>query len=201
MRKHSSRHLANLKEDAAERLLRRMEQLRVRIKQKREAAKREGRIEETPALRRRRWEKMAAEQLHHLDIRKKFEDMLSDSDEHVKDKLMLRLGEGFLEAAERGNTDALQIFIEEGFPVTWQDPENGSTALHIAAACQARGVLRVLLKNDDMDFLLRDHKGRLASEMAYLYGDDVAVARLFGNKERKQADAQGINLTRRPKPE
>jgi ankyrin repeat protein len=178
-----------------------MEQLRLRIKQKREAAKREGRIEETPALRRRRWEKMAAEHMRHQDIRKKFEDMLSHSDEHVKDELMLSLSEEFLEAAERGNEDALQIFIEEGFPVTWQDPENGSTALHIATACQARGVFRVLLKNNDMDFLLRDHKGRLASEMAYLYGDDVAVARLLGNKERKQADAQGIKLTRRPKSE
>jgi len=58
--------------------------------------------------------------------------------------------------------------------------------------------LRGLLKTGDCDFLLRDNRGRLPSEMAYLYGEDVAVARLLGNKERKQAKEQGIKLTRRP---
>ena len=46
--------------------------------------------------------------------------------------------------------------------------------------------------------LLRDKGGRLASELAYLFGQDPAAARLLGSKERKQAEAQGIKLTRRP---
>ena len=113
---------------------------------------------------------------------------------------MLVLGEEFLEAAERGDQNSLRVFIQEGFPTTWQDPESGLTALHIVAACQARKALRVLIASGVCDFLLRDKHGRLPSEMAYLQGEDVAVSRLLGNKERKQAREQGIKLTRRSRP-
>lgn len=105
----------------------------------------------------------------------------------------------FLKAAERGNKKNVQKYIDEGISVNFQDPLTGETALHIAAACHARKVLRVLLKTDQCDFLLRDKQGRLASEMAFLYGRDVAVARLLGKKERKQGEAQGIKVTRRLK--
>jgi len=84
--------------------------------------------------------------------------------------------------------------------IMWQAPDNGLTALHIVAACQARKVLRVLLDTGECDFLMRDSHGRLPSEMGYLLDRDVAVARLLGNKEREQAQALGVKLTRRPKP-
>lgn len=200
MRKHTSQYLAGLEAGAAELLADRLAQLRVLIAQKRAAAKRKGIIAETPALRMRHWEKLAADYDPHEEIRKKIEDMLA-ADENTRDELMLILGEEFLESAERGNEGALLIFIEEGFPVTWQDPESGLSALHIVAACQARNALRVLLYSGQCDFLLRDKQGRLPSEMAYLYGEDVAVARLLGNRERKQAEMQGVKLTRRSKPE
>lgn len=116
----------------------------------------------------------------------------------VRDKMEQALGRTFLKAAEQGDADSLLAFIHEGFPVNYQDPRTGETALHIAAACQARPALRAILKTGECDFLIRDRQGRLSSEMAYVYGEDVAVARLLGNKERKQADAQGIRLTRRP---
>lgn len=108
------------------------------------------------------------------------------------------LGKTFLEEASWGNDHIIGIYTEEKFPVNYQHPGTGSTALHEAASTQARDVVRVLLKTGDCDFLLRDNKGRLASEMAYLYGHDPALARLLGNKERKQAAAMGIKLTRRP---
>jgi hypothetical protein len=38
----------------------------------------------------------------------------------------------------------------------------------------------------------------LASELAYLFGEDHAVTRWLRIDERKQAKAQGIKLTRRP---
>ncbi len=133
-------------------------------------------------------------------IRQKFKDMIS-ADDNVKDDLLLRLGEQFLDTAEHGKRQEVELFIEEGFPVTWQDPKNGLTALHVVAACQARATLRILLRTGECDFLLRDSHGRLPSEMAYLYGEEVAMARLLGNKERKQAEEQGIKLTRRPSPQ
>jgi hypothetical protein len=57
--------------------------------------------------------------------------------------------------------------------------------------------MRVLLAHKDCDFLVRDKQGRLPSEMAYLYGRDPALARLLGNKERKQAAEKRIDLARR----
>ena len=65
-------------------------------------------------------------------------------------------------------------------------------------AAKARRVLRVLLDCGLCNFLLRDKGGRLASELAYLFGHDPAAARLLGIKESKQAEAEGTKLTRRP---
>ena len=123
------------------------------------------------------------------------------ADQETQKKMMPSLGKEFLETAAWGDDRKIQVFVEEGFPVTYQDPKTGSTALNRAAACKARDVLRVLIKQDNCDYLIRDKKGRLSSEMAYLYGHDPALARLLGIKERKQAARQDIKLTRRPPPE
>lgn len=131
-------------------------------------------------------------------VKEQIDDLLGSDDQNLKNDLTVHLGSEFLKAAEQGNANTVLAFIREGFPVTWQDPANGETALHIAAACQARDVLRVLLKTGQCDYLLRDKKGRLPSELAFLYGEDLTVARLLRIHERKQADAQGIKLTRRP---
>jgi ankyrin repeat protein len=114
------------------------------------------------------------------------------------DRDMNRLGREFLKAVERGNAPAVGAYIEEGFPANYQDRQTQETALHISAATRAHKVLRVLLDCGLCNFLLRDKGGRLASELAYLFGQDPAAARLLGSKERKQAEAQGIKLTRRP---
>ncbi|HYK79322.1 MAG TPA: ankyrin repeat domain-containing protein, partial [Micropepsaceae bacterium] len=114
------------------------------------------------------------------------------------DKDMNRLGREFLKAAERGNAPVVGAYIEEGFPVNYQDRQTQETALHISAGTRARKVLRVLLDCGLCNFLLRDKGGRLASELAYLFGHDPAAARLLGIKEIKQAEMQGIKLARRP---
>lgn len=100
--------------------------------------------------------------------------------------------------AEQGQEGYVSVFLEEGFPVNYQHPDNGLSALHYAACSQARSVIKVLAKNEKCDFLLRDSSGRLPSEMAYLYGESPALARYLGLKEARQAEAQGIQLTRRP---
>lgn len=117
-----------------------------------------------------------------------------------KEQKLPRLGREFLRACERGLPAAIRIFLNEGMPVNYQDSQTGQTALHAASATRAREAVRALLATGKCDFLIRDNKGRLSSEMAYLYGRDPALARLLGNKERKQAEAQGIKLTRRPAP-
>ena len=44
-----------------------------------------------------------------------------------------RLYREFLIAAERGNPQTLQIFIDGGIDVNYQDPKTGQTALHVFA--------------------------------------------------------------------
>ena len=102
------------------------------------------------------------------------------------DKDMNRLGREFLKAVERGNAPAVGAYIEEGFPPNYQDRQTQETALHISAAVKARKVLRVLLDCGLCNFLLRDKGGRLASELAYLFGQDPAAARLLAH-QRAQA--------------
>lgn len=110
----------------------------------------------------------------------------------------LDIGLEFLRACERGNPETLEIFFEHGMDVNFQDPKTGQTALHVASAAQAHNAIHALLATEQCDFLIRDNKGRLSSEMAYLYGNDPELAELLGNKEREQAEAKGIKLTRRP---
>jgi ankyrin repeat protein len=91
--------------------------------------------------------------------------------------------------------------LEEGAPISMQDH---GTALHYVAAYGARAALRVLLKSGECNYLVRDRKGRLPSQLAREFGHDDAMARLLIIKEMRQAQAEGIDpvsLYRRSRPE
>ncbi|MGA7178906.1 MAG: ankyrin repeat domain-containing protein [Thiobacillaceae bacterium] len=122
----------------------------------------------------------------------------ADVTDLIPDPVPRALGREFMQAAERDNERTLKRFVDAGFPINYQDPLTGESALHACAGTRAHTVLRYLVGTGKVDYLLRDKGGRLASELAYLFGDDPAAARLLGSKERKQAETQGITLTRRP---
>ena len=111
---------------------------------------------------------------------------------------IIRLLQRFLRAAEHGNEEKVDVFLEEGFPVNYQDLRTGQTALHITAARQARFAIRSLLKHEKTDYLLRDAQGRLPSDMAYRFGEDPALSRLLAIKQCKQTKRDGVWLTRWP---
>ncbi|MBI1181522.1 MAG: hypothetical protein GC201_13280 [Alphaproteobacteria bacterium] len=111
-------------------------------------------------------------------------------------RAQVRLGREFIEAARDGDGDLVRAFMEEGFPMAWSEDRNRETALHAAAGSRARPAIRVLVQHWP-DFLIRDRRGRLASELAYLYGEDPAMAHLLGIKERKDALATGRPVARR----
>jgi hypothetical protein len=171
-------------------------ELRARIEERRNAAW-QPEPGETVLERRMHWEQVAAQRSMKIEQGEFIEDELLPKLRDDRD--MNRLGREFLKAVERGNAPAVGAYIEEGFPPNYQDRQTEETALHISAGTRARKVLRVLLDCGLCNFLLRDKGGRLASELAYLFGQDPAAARLLGTKERMQAEAQGIKLTRRPK--
>jgi hypothetical protein len=113
-------------------------------------------------------------------------DRLTDS--------FVSLGEQFLAAAEDADPDRLEALAAQGAPVNYHDPRNGLTALHYVAAQGARRAFRALLRIGGLDFLARDDRGRLASEMAGAFGRNLAMERLLFRKEIQQAREKGIPL-------
>lgn len=106
-----------------------------------------------------------------------------------------------LQAARNADAQSLKREIDNGASVNARDRDTGASALHLTAAQGARPALRVLLASGKCDHLARDRQGRLASELAGVYGRDPAMARLLMRKELQQARAQGLELKRRgPEP-
>ncbi len=101
-------------------------------------------------------------------------------------------GKALLRASAKGDMRALARLIWQRADVNVTDPKSGSTPLHYAAAFGSRPALRLLLKASDLDVLIRDRQGRLASELAGVYGHDPAMARLLLMKEGKQARERGL---------
>ncbi|MCP8685947.1 ankyrin repeat domain-containing protein [Marinobacterium sedimentorum] len=139
------------------------------------------------------------DEVHRKSLNFYFSNYVESHSEASKEKKREMI-DRILYIVKRGRVDLFNIYLEHGLSINIQSDRTGFTILHMAAACGARDILRVLIKRDDCDYLLRDKKGRLASELAYLCGPtpDVAVSRLLGIKEKKQADKLGIKLTRRP---
>jgi len=106
----------------------------------------------------------------------------------------VRQGERLLDAARDAGPESLQSPIAEGAPINYPDPRNGATALHYIAAQGARPALRVLLKAGKLDFLAADDEGRLAAELAGLYGNDLPMERFLRAKAIRQAREAGLPL-------
>lgn len=105
--------------------------------------------------------------------------------------------DALLQAARNADAEGLKREIEGGASANARDRQTGASALHFVAAQGARPALRVLLATGKCDHLARDRQGRLASELAGVYGRDPAMARLLMRKELQQARAQGLELKRR----
>lgn len=146
-------------------------------------------------VRHRNWQRIAASRLADArwEGRTPAEEPIPFRDEQLEE-----LGPQYLEAARRGDFAKFMVFLEEGFPVNYRDLRTGETALHIAAGTEARRIIAALLASGQCDFLARDRWGRLGSEVAYLCGENPALAILLGKKEQAQGLAQGVEVTRRP---
>jgi hypothetical protein len=173
----------------------RVEELRARIEQRRQDGW-EPKPGHTAREKTQHWKKFERQFIRQQS---KVEHLHLYMPELRREKTMTNLGRELLKAAERGNDLIVGAFIEEGFPANYQDPITGQTVLHVAAGTGARDVLRLLIASGVCYYLVRDRQGRLASELAFLFGRDPAVAHLLRMKERTQADAQGVKLTRREK--
>ena len=113
---------------------------------------------------------------------------------------MQKLVDEFLRAAEHGDDETITRLIAQDVPVNMKERLTGAAALHYIAAHDARPALRAIMKSDKLDYLIRDRQGRLPSELAFVDGDDPAMAKLLRMKEERQATERGIEWTHRPRP-
>ncbi|MNF96982.1 Ankyrin repeats (3 copies) [compost metagenome] len=97
----------------------------------------------------------------------------------------------FIRNAKAGKVWDVERDIQSGIDVNAQD-KFGMTALHYAAATGFRPCIRLLVNSGRCNYLLKDNKGRLASELAYEWGRDYAVGLLLQKKEVRQENEQDI---------
>lgn len=138
------------------------------------------------------------EKLDFLSVLGTEEEMEALIAQRYTHALQQNKAEEYFGAVQRGDAETVSLLLKIAMPADFRHRKTNETGLHIAAACKARDVIRVLIRQPECDFLVRDKRGRLASELAFVYGSDPAVARLLRIKERQQALREGRELTRRP---
>lgn len=121
------------------------------------------------------------------------EQLVADSDEDDPERLREQGSEELIMWIRHGANEQIGPLLDAHADPSYQDKE-GMTALHHAAALGARVSIRALLKSNRCDFLARDNHGRTASELAFVYARDYALARLLNKKRLEQARRTGAAL-------
>jgi len=107
-------------------------------------------------------------------------------------------GKRLVECVKSGDALAAKLLLDHGANINSQD-EHKMTALHYAAAYDARPCIRLLTSFIECSYLLQDYKGRYASELAYEWGKDHAVGLLLQKKQVRQAYVQDVPAWDKPK--
>lgn len=80
-----------------------------------------------------------------------------------------------------------EMFFDVGIDHFYRDPATFGTLLHVSAAYGIRSIIRKLLTEPEVDYLVQDYKKRYPSELAYEVARDFALGRLLMKKEMQQA--------------
>ncbi|MNZ11889.1 Ankyrin repeats (3 copies) [compost metagenome] len=118
-------------------------------------------------------------------------DMRMTDEERAENARLLQASalmreEELIQKVKAGDVRAVEFEILSGTGVNARD-KFGMTALHYAAAMGFRPCIRLLVNSGKCDYLIKDNKGRLASDLAYEWGRDAAVGLLLQKKEVRQA--------------
>lgn len=106
-----------------------------------------------------------------------------DGTDSMADQNFIRL------VKERQYQQALDI-IDDVKNINVVDKETGATALHLAASRSVVEFIAHLEKRDDLDYLVRDGKGRFPSDMAWAVAHNEELGIELMQKEKQQAARQ-----------
>ena len=95
-------------------------------------------------------------------------------------------------ADERSFIPEAVRYIERGGDINAVDPVTGYTLLHLSAQTNCRKLIRMLRDTGECDFLIRDSRQRLSSELALSTGLDAPLGHYLMLKEKQQAEANGL---------
>lgn len=95
-----------------------------------------------------------------------------------------RLHAQFFEAVSRGDVVKVKAFLKDrNIDINYAEPDQGLTALHIAAARNAGAVLRLLIASGKCDVTIKDHRGRTAATLAVVLGDNPVTGRFLFDRQ------------------
>jgi len=119
----------------------------------------------------------------------------TDVDAMDDEKKIVALGLEFLEAVEYGRCRAREI-LDEGFPVNFQHPRKGETALHVSASKSSlNDFTNELLDKNECDLLLRDKFGRLALNHAIFFNPESEdIIERLSSETKAVAEKEGVDL-------
>ncbi len=84
----------------------------------------------------------------------------------------------FLLAVRNADIDSVRRMLDDGFDrIDYADPATGMTALHIAAALNARQIVQLLIATGKCNIAARDKQGRTAATLAIEVADNPALGR------------------------
>jgi hypothetical protein len=93
----------------------------------------------------------------------------------------------FLEAARTGDAETIKRMLADGYAdIGYAEPGTGLTALHYAAARNAKAVLKLLVATGKCDFTRKDRQGRTAATLAIEVADNPALGRYLYDQQHKQ---------------
>jgi hypothetical protein len=134
--------------------------------------------------------KTAAKNLKWVILPRISRDVSISYDEY-EEELLAQVIPSMPDAVRSGNVSNLYLPLRLGRDINERDA-NGMTALHHAAAMGARACVRFLASHRDCDFLIRDHAGRTAAELAFVWSADRASAAFLAKKQARQAHSRGL---------
>lgn len=98
----------------------------------------------------------------------------------------------FLYAVCEGNLRKVKQLIGAVENINIRVAGTGGSALHVIAKYQLKDIFKVLRQRTDLDYLARDHEGRLPSQLAMSSEENVGLGALLIRMERQQAIKQGV---------